>query len=70
MQVKVWTKLNVFTGMQINVADNYSVGQGVEYIGFGQGRTELHDALCVIRCLVNKRFLIARGGASEIEMSR
>jgi len=30
----------------------------------------LHDALCVIRCLVKKRFLIAGGGAPETEMSR
>ncbi|XP_031474699.1 T-complex protein 1 subunit delta [Nymphaea colorata] len=30
----------------------------------------LHDALCVVRCLVNKRFLIAGGGAPEIEISR
>jgi len=30
----------------------------------------LHDALCVIRCLVNQRFLIAGGGAPEIEVSR
>merc|ERR1719383_1430907 len=30
----------------------------------------LHDALCVIRCLVKKRFLIAGGGAPETELSR
>jgi hypothetical protein len=30
----------------------------------------LHDALCVIRCLVKKRFLIAGGGAPETEISR
>jgi T-complex protein 1 subunit delta len=30
----------------------------------------LHDALCVIRCLVQKRFLIVGGGAPEIEMSQ
>jgi len=30
----------------------------------------IHDALCVIRCLVKKRFLIAGGGAPETEMSR
>merc|ERR1711962_697775 len=30
----------------------------------------LHDALCVIRCLVKKRFLIAGGGAPETEVSR
>lgn len=30
----------------------------------------LHDALCVIRCLVKERALIAGGGAPEIEISR
>ena len=30
----------------------------------------LHDALCVIRCLVQKRFLIVGGGAPEVEMSQ
>lgn len=30
----------------------------------------LHDALCVVRCLVQNRYLIAGGGAPEIEMSR
>jgi chaperonin GroEL (HSP60 family) len=29
----------------------------------------LHDALCVIRCLVNKRFLIAGGASPEMEMN-
>jgi len=29
----------------------------------------IHDALCVIRCLVKKRALVAGGGAPEIEMS-
>lgn len=29
----------------------------------------LHDALCVIRCLVRKRALIAGGGAPEIELA-
>nr|KAG5710661.1 hypothetical protein BaRGS_035063 [Batillaria attramentaria] len=29
----------------------------------------LHDALCVIRCLVKKRALVAGGGAPEIELS-
>merc|ERR1712033_3136 len=29
----------------------------------------LHDALCVIRCLVKKRFLIPGGGAPEAELS-
>ncbi|CAK9440976.1 uncharacterized protein LODBEIA_P48450 [Lodderomyces beijingensis] len=30
----------------------------------------LHDALCVIRCLVKEKALIAGGGAPEIEVSR
>jgi T-complex protein 1 subunit delta len=30
----------------------------------------LHDALCVIRCLVKNRALIAGGGAPEIEVSQ
>lgn len=29
----------------------------------------IHDALCVVRCLVKKRALIAGGGAPEIEMA-
>ena len=30
----------------------------------------IHDALCVIRCLVKKKFLIAGGGAPEIQVSQ
>jgi T-complex protein 1 subunit delta len=30
----------------------------------------IHDALCVIRCLVKKKFLIAGGGAPEIEVAQ
>ena len=35
----------------------------------GEAERSLHDALCVVRCLVTKRFLIAGGGAPEIEVS-
>merc|ERR1712002_900886 len=34
-----------------------------------EAHRSLHDALCVIRCLVKKRFLIAGGGAPEIELA-
>ncbi|XP_013776320.1 T-complex protein 1 subunit delta-like [Limulus polyphemus] len=34
-----------------------------------EAERSLHDALCVIRCLVKKRALIAGGGAPEIEIS-
>jgi len=30
----------------------------------------LRDALCVVICLVNKKYLIAGGDTPEIEMSR
>lgn len=29
----------------------------------------LHDALCVVRCLVNKRYLISGGGSAEMEIT-
>ncbi len=29
----------------------------------------LHDAHCVIRCLVNKRFMIAGGASPEMELN-
>ncbi|GAA5932843.1 chaperonin-containing T-complex subunit CCT4 [Sporobolomyces koalae] len=35
-----------------------------------ESERSLHDALCVVRCLVKKRFLIAGGGAPEIHVSR
>lgn len=35
-----------------------------------EAERSLHDALCVVRCLVSKKFLIAGGGAPEIEVSR
>ena len=34
-----------------------------------EAERSLHDALCVIRCLVHKRFLIAGGAAPEVEVS-
>ncbi|XP_020293751.1 T-complex protein 1 subunit delta-like [Pseudomyrmex gracilis] len=34
-----------------------------------EAERSLHDALCVIRCLVKKRALIAGGGAPEIELA-
>ncbi len=34
-----------------------------------EAERSLHDALCVIRCLVHKRALIAGGAAPEVEMT-
>ncbi|KAH7658582.1 Chaperonin ATPase protein [Dioscorea alata] len=44
--------------------------RGSNQLVIDEAERSLHDALCVVRCLVNKRFLIAGGGAPEIEMSR
>ena len=35
-----------------------------------ESERSLHDALCVVRCLVKKRALVAGGGAPEVHMSR
>lgn len=34
-----------------------------------EAERSIHDALCVVRCLVKKRALIAGGGAPEIELA-
>lgn len=34
-----------------------------------EAERSIHDALCVIRCLVKKKATIAGGGAPEIELS-
>ncbi|KAA8529575.1 hypothetical protein F0562_033626 [Nyssa sinensis] len=44
--------------------------RGLNQLVLDEAERSLHDALCVVRCLVNKRFLIAGGGAPEIELSR
>lgn len=44
--------------------------RGSNKLMLDEAHRSLHDALCVIRCLVKKRFLIAGGGAPETEVSR
>ncbi|KAF3919656.1 hypothetical protein ABW20_dc0105228 [Dactylellina cionopaga] len=43
---------------------------GANALILDEAARSLHDALCVIRCLVKKKALIAGGGAPEIEVSR
>ncbi|GJN88714.1 hypothetical protein Rhopal_001680-T1 [Rhodotorula paludigena] len=43
---------------------------GANELVLAESERSLHDALCVVRCLVKKRFLIVGGGAPEIECSR
>lgn len=42
--------------------------RGSNKLVLGEAERSLHDALCVVRCLVKKRFLIVGGGAPEIEL--
>jgi T-complex protein 1 subunit delta len=43
--------------------------RGSNKLVIDEAERSIHDALCVIRCLVKKRFLIAGGGAPEIELA-
>ncbi|KAJ3099730.1 T-complex protein 1 subunit delta, partial [Phlyctochytrium bullatum] len=43
---------------------------GANALVLEEAERSLHDALCVIRCLVKKKALIAGGGAPEIELSQ
>jgi len=44
--------------------------RGANQLVLEEAERSLHDALCVIRCLVKKRALIAGGGAPEIYVSQ
>ncbi|AOA64094.1 Cytosolic chaperonin Cct ring complex subunit delta [Komagataella phaffii CBS 7435] len=46
------------------------VCRGANEMVLDETERSLHDALCVIRCLVKEKALIAGGGAPEIEVSR
>ena len=46
------------------------VCRGANDMVLDETERSLHDALCVIRCLVKEKALIAGGGAPEIEVSR
>lgn len=43
--------------------------RGANSLILDEAERSLHDALCVIRCLVKKKALIAGGGAAEIEIA-
>lgn len=44
--------------------------RGANQLVLDEAERSIHDALCVIRCLVKQKALIAGGGAPEIEISR
>lgn len=66
------TKIVKFSGVKgVNAKPTVSVIiRGANSMILDETERSLHDALCVIRCLVKERGLIAGGGAPEIEISR
>lgn len=52
------------TGRTVSV-----VVRGANGLILDEAERSLHDALCVVRCLVKKKALIAGGGAPEIEIA-
>ncbi|XP_009587257.1 T-complex protein 1 subunit delta [Nicotiana tabacum] len=63
-------KIVKITGIQDMGRTTSVLVRGSNQLVLDEAERSLHDALCVVRCLVSKRFLIAGGGAPEIELSR
>lgn len=66
------SKIVKITGVNSkNVKPTVSVVvRGANLLVLDETERSIHDALCVIRCLVKEKALIAGGGAPEIEASR
>ncbi len=65
------SKIVKITGIKNIVQPTVSViVRGANNLVLDETERSIHDALCVIRCLVKERGLIAGGGAPEIEVSR
>ena len=63
-------KMVKITGIE-NMGNTVSIlCRGSNKLVIEEADRSLHDALCVIRCLVQKRFLICGGGAPEVEASQ
>ena len=63
------SKLVKITGIQNQGKTVSIVVRGSNKLVLEEAERSIHDALCVIRCLVKKRALIAGGGAPEIELT-
>ena len=61
-------KISGISGVNINKTVNILI-RGSNKLVLEEAERSLHDALCVIRCLVVKPALIAGGGSPEIELS-
>jgi len=63
------TKLVKFTGIPNQGKTVSILVRGSNKLVLNEAERSLHDALCVVRCLVKERAVIAGGGAPEIELS-
>ncbi|XP_055382730.1 T-complex protein 1 subunit delta [Condylostylus longicornis] len=63
------TKFVKITGIQNPGRTVSIIVRGSNKLILAEAERSLHDALCVVRCLVKKRAQIAGGGAPEIEMA-
>ena len=63
------SKVVSITGCQSNAKTCSILVQGSNKLLADEAERSIHDALCVIRCLVKNRNMIAGGGAPEIELS-
>ncbi|XP_076099095.1 T-complex protein 1 subunit delta-like [Mytilus galloprovincialis] len=63
------SKIVKITGMAIPGKCVTVLMRGSNKLVLEEADRSLHDALCVIRCLVKERSIIAGGGAPEIELS-
>lgn len=64
------SKIVQFTGVKSSNPTVSVVIRGANQMILDETERSLHDALCVIRCLVKENALIGGGGAPEIEISR
>lgn len=67
------SKIVKITGIQQtnNIEPTVSILiRGANHLVLDETERSIHDALCVIRCLVKEKALIAGGGAPEIEIAR
>ncbi|CAI8016080.1 T-complex protein 1 subunit delta [Geodia barretti] len=64
------SKIVKITGVPSTARTVSVVVRGSNKLVLEEADRSLHDALCVIRCLVKNRALIAGGGAPEIEVSQ
>lgn len=73
---KLVEEVSLGAGRVVKMTGCASVGKtvtvlvrGSNKLVLGEAERSLHDAFCVIRCLVKKRFLIVGGGAPEAELA-